>query len=497
MSKAEVDEPLLPQVAIGDPSAVRLIPYIAGPGHAARQKFLSLPEESKSVFRLVLLSAFLVVLVHSTSFLLTSLLGFAIALCYAVITLRDSILIDTYSICMPITIAHLADLAFPGGSHSRSVLYFSEVVDLAIIEDTGKKEHQTFTLRLLAGNGGFLDVNLKYITRENLLALTKFVERRAPQCKNLSLLAEVCKFHDFQNNLLPNLSYTKLWESVQDKKFELTGFTPLSPGTQLQNNFLRIEKQIAAGGFSAVYLSLGADENHYILKESVLPFGIDEKTREKAMEHFEREAKLLCTLDHPQIAHVRDHFAENGRNYLLLEHLPGTTLRQLIGQSGKQSEERVRPWLSQLGQIVTYLHDRTPPIIHRDLTPDNVIVRDDDKLFLVDFGAANEFVGSATGTLVGKHAYMPPEQIRGKAEPASDLYGLGATIFFCLTGVDPEPIKTSSPRAAGCVVSDLLENVVISFTSLNADQRHHELLALLDSSRGRLASQWQGAGNAP
>jgi serine/threonine protein kinase len=145
--------------------------------------------------------------------------------------------------------------------------------------------------------------------------------------------------------------------------------------------------------------------------------------------------------------------------------------------------------------VVSYLHDRNPPIIHRDLTPDNMIVRDDDKLFLIDFGAANEFVGSATGTLVGKHAYMSPEQIRGKAEPASDYYALGGTIFFCLAGADPEPIRSSSPRAAGCAVSDLMERLVSELTSLDPHKRDLSLLTKLEQPPVQLAGPERGNGN--
>jgi tRNA A-37 threonylcarbamoyl transferase component Bud32 len=483
----------LPQVAVGDPAGVRFIPYIAGPGYAARQHYKKSPEALKVPLRLLVLAALITLLCQPGGIFVLSLVGFSVSICFAIVTLRDSIIVDAYSIRTPINLAHLLTLISPRGSHRRTNLFFSEVVDLVIVEGGAKQGHHNFVLRLLVKNGGYLDVELKNITRDNLIALARLIEMRAPHCKNLSQLAELPKFHDFQNDLLPNLSYTKLWESLYDRKFELTGFTPLSAGTQLQTGFLTVKKQIASGGFSAVYLCQGADDTNYVLKESVLPFGIDEKTKAKAIEHFEREAQLLRMLDQPQIAHVRDHFAENGRNYLLLEHVPGTTLRQLIGQSGKQSEERVSRWLLQLVQIISYLHDRNPPIVHRDLTPDNMIVRDDDKIFLIDFGAANEFIGSATGTLVGKHAYMSPEQIRGKAEPASDLYALGATVFFCLVGADPEPIKCSSPRAAGCTVTDLMENIVCSLTSLDLHQRNLALVSRLENPQ--LVSLGRGDGH--
>jgi predicted Ser/Thr protein kinase len=511
MSKEELNQPafpttldksaLLPKVAIGDVASVRYIPYIAGPYYEARQAYKSGPQWLRVTTNLVFIGILVAILFAFFAFLskplLISILGLAgtVSTTFALVSLRDSIIVDSYSIRTPMNIAYLHELIAPRGRFGRCVLFFSELVDLSIVEGRAEQGRQNFNLQLVAKNGGHLDVELKNITRENLIALAQLIEMRAPHCKNLSQLAELTKFHDFQNDLLPNLSYTKLWESLYDRKFELTGFTPLTPQTQLQNGFLTVKQQIASGGFSAVYLCHGNDDVTYVLKESVLPFGVDEKTKEKAIEHFEREAKLLRTLDHPRIAHVRDHFAENGRNYLLLEHVPGTTLRQLVDQSGRQPEERVRRWLMQIAEVVSYLHDRNPPIVHRDLTPDNLIVRDDDKLFLIDFGAANEFVGSATGTLVGKHAYMSPEQIRGKAEPASDLYALGGTVFFCLTAADPEPIRSSSPRAAGCAVSDLMELIVSSLTSLDPHQRDFALLSNLGQPMPQLVSHGRGDEN--
>jgi tRNA A-37 threonylcarbamoyl transferase component Bud32 len=517
MSNEEVTEPplpgpfeksaqaasiVLPSVAIGDPAGVRFIPYIAGPGYEVRQEYKNSPQLFKSTITLFFVAILVIFLCQFSTLVsnfalvtLLSVAGLLASATFALVSLRDSIIIDSYSIRTPMNIAHLHELISPRGRHDRSVLFFSELVDLAIVEGRVKQGQHRFILHLIAKNSGYMDVELKSITRENLIALVRLIEMHAPHCKNLSQLAELPKFHDFQNDLLPNLSYTKLWESLYDKKFELTGFTPLAPETHLQSGFLTVKQQIASGGFSAVYLCQGNDEVTYVLKESVLPFGIDEKTKEKAVEHFEREAKLLRTLDHPRIAHVRDHFAENGRNYLLLEHVPGTTLRQLINQSGSQPEERVRRWLVQIAEVVSYLHNRTPPIIHRDLTPDNMIVRDDDKLFLIDFGAANEFVGSATGTLVGKHAYMSPEQIRGKAEPASDYYALGGTIYFCLAGADPEPIRSSSPRAAGCAVSDLMEQLVSELTSLDPHKRDLSLLKKFEQPQVQLVGHERGNGN--
>ncbi|MBK9280784.1 MAG: protein kinase [Candidatus Obscuribacter sp.] len=132
---------------------------------------------------------------------------------------------------------------------------------------------------------------------------------------------------------------------------------------------------------------------------------------------FEREAHLLLKLKHPHIARVLDRFVEEGRDYLVLEYIPGLTLRQLVQTRGKQKEKNVLNYCSKLLEILAYLHEQNPPLIHRDLTPDNIILRKDGSLCVVDFGAANELVGQPPGTMIGKQCYIAPEQLRGKAQP--------------------------------------------------------------------------------
>jgi serine/threonine protein kinase len=143
-------------------------------------------------------------------------------------------------------------------------------------------------------------------------------------------------------------------------------------------------------------------------------------------------------------------------------------------------------WATQLAGILKYLHSLTPPVVHRDLSPDNIVVRADGQLVLVDFGAANEFIGQATGTLVGKHAYMAPEQIRGNAQPVSDVYALGACVYFALTGHDPEPIATIAAKKHGLAISDWLDDFITRCTQLEIDERFatsEECLNYLSLSR--------------
>jgi serine/threonine-protein kinase len=119
-------------------------------------------------------------------------------------------------------------------------------------------------------------------------------------------------------------------------------------------------------------------------------------------------------------------------------------LRQLVAEKGALEPELVLELAKQMAEILTFLHSKQ--IIHRDFTPDNLIMQENGKLKLIDFNVAREWDkdDGKTGTIVGKHAYVPPEQFRGKPCEASDIYALGATLFYLTTGEDPEPISQSS-----------------------------------------------------
>lgn len=276
-------------------------------------------------------------------------------------------------------------------------------------------------------------------------------------------------------------SFTTLWEEDLQAHFTATTFVPLDKGKTLQNGRFKVLSQLAAGGLSAIYLAEMPDKRLVVLKEAVVPATADDGARSKAKEMFEREARLLLRLEHPRIARVSDHFIESGRDYLVLEYIRGQSLRQLIAVAGPQGEGQVLQWAAEIADILKYLHDQDPPVIHRDISPDNLVLRDDGKLFLIDFGAANEFVGTATGTLIGKQCYIAPEQFRGKAAPCSDIYGLGGTLFFLLTGEEPEPLSEAHPAEVCAHLSGEIDRFVASLTRTDACERVSNADSLIEA----------------
>ncbi|MBZ0186922.1 MAG: serine/threonine protein kinase [Candidatus Obscuribacterales bacterium] len=387
-------------------------------------------------------------------------IGSLLLLAMTLLTQKDEIYLDRLTLLRPS--AYLPTM--------EPKLLWSKIEELSLVNLSKDEKSPRLALRLSESTGEEHDLILSAFDSEGLSVLSGYLRKYCSHARGIAQLADLERFYDFQLNKLPGISYTQLWESSASAQFGLTSFTPLAPGKKILDRYCVI-RQIAAGGFSAIYLIADGEGNEFVLKESVIPPNLEPELQAKATQQFEREANLLSRLDHPQIARVFDHFVEEGRNYLRLEFIEGKTVRKLVDEQKGQSEALVLSWLEQLAKILVYLHSLDPPVIHRDLSPDNVLARPDSKVILIDFGAANEFIAAATGTLVGKHAYMAPEQIRGNAEPQSDIYSLGSVGFFALTGRDPEPIRSSSALLSGAPVSDWLDTFIKKATALDKEER--------------------------
>jgi serine/threonine-protein kinase len=326
-------------------------------------------------------------------------------------------------------------------------------------------------LRLFFQNGSVARLFLHNLDKENIEQLLLALEVRATEAeKDVSLTALLGQLHDERANV-GELSYTQMWEEELNRRFASTAFVPLQPGQLIQGERLKIIRQLAFGGLSAIYLAQLNGTEAVVLKESVVPDSADENLRNKARQMFDREANYLRRLNHSNIAKVHDHFVESDRHYLMLEYLEGEDLRQVVRQAGPRDEETVLEWAFETADILKFLHNQEPPIVHRDLTPDNLVLRNAKEVVLIDFGAANELIGTATGTLVGKQAYIAPEQFQGHATAQSDLYALGGTMYFLLTGQDPEALATNDPRAVNPQISDDVAELVIACNQFDAGER--------------------------
>lgn len=265
-------------------------------------------------------------------------------------------------------------------------------------------------------------------------------------------------------------------------KYRSTIFTPLFHGQMTRNGTIRIIRQISSRPLSAVYLCR-TESRLAILKQFVLPANSDESlTAKKA---FERECSLLKSLDHPQIVRMLDIFDDGESSFLLLDHARGQDLFALIADQGPRDEKTILEWAEQLCQIMIYLHTQEPAVLHRDLTPDNIVLDETGQLRLIDFGAANQFMEGVTGTLIGKQAYIAPEQLRGKATCRSDIYSFGGTLYYLLTGKEPRALSQCDPLNEGYVVSKKLNELIsicTDFEEQNRPDSFARVLEILSSS---------------
>lgn len=222
------------------------------------------------------------------------------------------------------------------------------------------------------------------------------------------------------------------------------------------------ERELGRGSSGITYLCRRvSDSAPFVLKELRLSM-IEEW---KSLDLFEREVATLRTLDHPGIPAYVDAVLdrEQGRFALVQEYIDGRTLDEVAKASESLSQDQFRAYLRDALEVLAYLHARLPPVVHRDIKPRNLMICE-GRLFLIDFGAVRlAFTESTTTTSVGTFGYMAPEQIRGRAEPASDLFSLGMTFICLATRRQPEnlPVDPESgqidPRSLLSLPQELSE----------------------------------------
>jgi serine/threonine protein kinase len=212
----------------------------------------------------------------------------------------------------------------------------------------------------------------------------------------------------------------------------------LTPDIVLQSRY-RIVRKLGEGGMGVVYEAVDLRFNHQVaLKETFF-------TEEALRKQFEREAHLLYKLRHPALARVIDHFTENEGQYLVMDFIEGDDLWEML-QKRKAAfpVEDVLKWADQLLDALDYLHSQEPPVIHRDIKPQNLKVTGRNQIILLDFGLAKGFAGqisriTTSGSIFGYTPnYAPLEQIHGTGTDArSDIYSLAATLYHLITGKVP------------------------------------------------------------
>ena len=224
--------------------------------------------------------------------------------------------------------------------------------------------------------------------------------------------------------------------------------------TKLLNNRYQVIQVLGAGGFGETFLAedIHLPSRRRCVIKQLKPLVDEPKTYQKIQQKFEREAATLEFLGEgsEQIPNLFAYFSEDGLFYLVQEWVQGETLTDIVENQGCLDEKAVKDILLSLLPVLEYIHSKG--IIHRDIKPDNIIVRNsNNKPVLIDFGAVKETVRTAINPstnptqsmVIGTPGYMPIEQMLGRAVFATDIYALGLTAIYLLTGKHPQELETN------------------------------------------------------
>ncbi|AFY90485.1 MAG: Serine/threonine-protein kinase PknD [Chroococcidiopsis cubana SAG 39.79] len=191
-----------------------------------------------------------------------------------------------------------------------------------------------------------------------------------------------------------------------------------------------------------------------------------------ALKLFEREAKILQAISHPAIPRYLDYyeldFNNGNKGFALVQtYISGKSIEEYLKSGRSFDEVEIKQLAKAVLEILIYLHGRQPPVIHRDIKPSNILLGDRSgnsigQVYLVDFGSVQTLAAKEGGTMtvVGTYGYMPPEQFGDRTVPASDLYSLGTTLVYLVTGTHPADL----PQKDGRIQFELLTNLSLEFT---------------------------------
>ncbi len=264
----------------------------------------------------------------------------------------------------------------------------------------------------------------------------------------------------------------------------------------LQDRY-RIEGFLKRGGMGAVYKAWDM-----ALK---VPVAVKENTIEaspKAKEQFEREAQILARLHHPNLPRVTNHFtiADQGQ-YLIMDFVEGESLSDLLRRLNQPlPNQEALSWIKQVCEALEYLHNQTPPIIHRDIKPQNIIVTPAGQVMLVDFGIAKLYDPHQDTTIGARGitpGYSPLEQYtHDPTDARSDIYALGATLYAILTIGKPPPesihrrlkdTPVTPPSRLNPAVNSQAEKVILKSLEITTERRYQTVIDFYNDLENTLA----------
>lgn len=252
-------------------------------------------------------------------------------------------------------------------------------------------------------------------------------------------------------------------------------------GTVLDGKY-EILTEVGRGGMSIVYLARDNRLNkQWAVKE--IKKTSNGKNDDIVVNSLLAEANLMKRLDHPALPRIVDIIDDGETIYVIMDYIEGQSLDKILQSYGPQPEETVISWAMQLCDALSYLHSQNPPVIYRDMKPANVMLKPEGNLKVIDFGIAREYKGTSKDTtILGTRGYAPPEQYGAReTDGRSDIYSLGMTMHYLLTGIDPmQPgYEYHSVRYYNPNLSDGIEAIVDKCTQIDAENRYQNCAELM------------------
>ena len=255
-------------------------------------------------------------------------------------------------------------------------------------------------------------------------------------------------------------------------------------GTIIDNKY-EIKQYINKGGMSVVYLAVNTRlGNRWAIKEIKKTYDAQSRLYINSLI---AEANLMKDIDYPTFPRIIDIIETHDALYLVMDYIEGKTLEQVIKENGSCDEQTVACWAQELCAAMSFLHRRQPPIIYRDMKPSNIILKSDGSLKIIDFGTARVYSTQklADTVALGTRGFAPPEQYVGQTDARSDIYALGMTMMYLVTGINPcycdYPVLES--EEAHNKMSAAMRAVIKKCTALDPEKRYQSCEELLNDLR--------------
>ena len=291
----------------------------------------------------------------------------------------------------------------------------------------------------------------------------------------------------------------------------------LKPGTLLQNRYL-VGKALGQGGFGITYIGKDTTLNMRVAIKEYYPNGYSNRNHDvtdnvtitasdrdvffhNGKQKFLYEARILAMFcGEPGIVSVRDFFETNNTAYIVMEYINGVTLKKYVTKKGPLSAHIVFHIMQPVLKALAKVHEQG--VVHRDISPDNIMVVSDGTLKLLDFGSAREVGGDKSLSVMLKPGYAPEEQYRssGKQGPWTDVYALCATMYFCLTGRAPEEsieriwsgnTNTPAPSECGADTIQWQDTIIMRGLSVRAEDRFQSVKDLAEAMSAKPSDTYQ------